>query len=222
MPEFLYFAHAPSSRSTTRDIIGVDALTNSACQINDASEKSSESDGNDDMACIIGDDDGSSENDSIIKDGASALAHGLLPHDTIINHAINMRGITHPAKTWVPAVFPGVYLSGAAPPGCVANGNCQNTWLGGKIAVTLQVIGIGGEVKQIIPKCFAPEIRRALGAKPWKARMSFGRRQAPQQARAVFSAREFSFHSNTRDGINTDAVANKTFDGAGTRRSLNP
>jgi len=103
--------------------------------------------GSDNMpACIVAVDDFNDDNDEAIADDSSAPDQGPLSNYAAIAHNNGMREITHPARTWFPAVFSGVYQSGAAPPARGATENCQKTWhggnwLGGETAVTLRIIG---------------------------------------------------------------------------------
>jgi len=147
-------------KTRARDKFSEDKISaNTDCHANTPAESA----GNGNMsACFIADDDSIDDSGAMAdnSDDSSAPVHGLFSDHTMTSRVVGAQKITYPAETWFSPVFQGIYQSGAAPPSRGTNENNQDTWLGGsggKIAVTLRIIG--GELSHNTTEYFGrPEI----------------------------------------------------------------
>jgi len=130
-------------------------IPNATCRVNTSSDSAI---GGNMSACLVADDDSSDESGAMSdnSDDSSAPVYGLLSNDTKTARVVIAQEIIHHSeRAWIPAMFSGIYQSGAAPPSYGTNENCQDAWLGGNgggAAVALRIIG--GELKQDAPECF--------------------------------------------------------------------
>jgi len=162
---------AQCSRSNARvrdETSGEEIPVNAACHAGDPAKPAGIGNAS---ARFVADDDSSDDGSDIMagdSGGSFVPVYGLFSGNAMIVPAINIQATVYPEETRSAAMFSGMYQSGAAPPGCGTNKNCQDAWLGGNgggTAVALRLIG--GELKQDAPECFG---RPGIGS-TWSVRV---------------------------------------------------